>query len=122
MNVRELIQKLLAHSPTAAVHMSEYEQDDGFEIGEIVGDEKVVVLLSGNAIGDHCENALRAEIKRVRKALLEHRWDLHHRSSRPCPTCRESAEALGLKVPNECAKMCWDKEAIEKADKESFDV
>ncbi len=46
------------------------------------------------------------ENRALRKALLEHRADLHQGSSRPCPTCRESAEALGLTdPPSRCAPM-----------------
>jgi len=39
----------------------------------------------------------------LRLALLEHRADLHHYSGRPCPTCRQSAKALGLDAPDSCA-------------------
>lgn len=53
----------------------------------------------------------RAEIEQLKAALLAHRADLHNYSSRPCPTCRQSAEALGIKdkVPYCCAKEVWDK-------------
>lgn len=49
--------------------------------------------------------------KKLKEALFEHRWDLHQRSNRPCPTCRQSAEILRLKVPAECARKEWDKQA-----------
>ncbi len=50
---------------------------------------------------------------RAREALLEHRADLHEGSTRPCPTYRKSAEALGFSgiVPNSCATEGWDKKA-----------
>jgi hypothetical protein len=43
------------------------------------------------------------ENERLRAALIAHRADLHMGSSRPCPTCRESAKVLGIKVPDRCA-------------------
>jgi len=54
----------------------------------------------------------------LRKALLEHRADLHCYSSRPCPTCRQSAEVLGIagKVPDSCAKGIWDEKALKEGE------
>lgn len=52
------------------------------------------------------------EIEELREALLQHREDLHQSSTRPCPTCRKSAKILGLKVPDQCARRRWDKEAL----------
>jgi DNA repair exonuclease SbcCD ATPase subunit len=47
---------------------------------------------------------LEAQLASLRAALEQHRVDLHEYSSRPCPTCRKSAEALGLKgLPDTCA-------------------
>jgi hypothetical protein len=47
------------------------------------------------------------EIAALKGALLAHRADLHQGSSRPCPTCRRSAAALGLtgKVGDCCANV-----------------
>lgn len=64
-----------------------------------------------------CEERLReeqAETARLRAALIEHRSDLHQYSKRPCPTCRQSAEALGItdKVPYSCARERHDKPAL----------
>lgn len=56
--------------------------------------------------------ALLAENHRLRAALLQHRADLHQWSQRPCPTCRHSADVLGLKVPDGCARKEWDEAAI----------
>lgn len=56
---------------------------------------------------------LQFENEELRGALLQHREDLHGASTRPCPTCRRSAKALGLEVPNECAKGEWDRKALE---------
>ncbi len=55
---------------------------------------------------------LEAKNERLEEALLQHRQDLHQGSTRPCPTCRKSAEALGLKVPDQCARERWDKQAL----------
>lgn len=58
---------------------------------------------------------LLAENERLREALLQHRRDLHQYSSRPCPTCRKSAEVLGLKgVPDSCARPESDAAALEE--------
>ncbi len=59
---------------------------------------------------------LQTKNERLKKALLGHRWDLHNGSARPCATCRESAEALDLKVPNRCAKERWDREALKEGE------
>ena len=48
----------------------------------------------------------------LRAALIEHRADLHNRSKRPCPTCRQSAQALGIKVPDTCAYPDTDRAAL----------
>lgn len=61
------------------------------------------------------ENAsLRARMLTLEQALLAHRADLHEGSSRPCPTCRASAKALGIdgKVPDRCSRGEWDQAAI----------
>jgi hypothetical protein len=46
------------------------------------------------------------ENTRLKAALIAHRADLHNFSRRPCPTCQQSAAALGLtgKVPDHCAR------------------
>ena len=46
--------------------------------------------------------ALLAEVAELRAALIEHRRDLHQGSGRPCPTCRQSAKALGKGAPGGC--------------------
>ncbi len=53
---------------------------------------------------------------KLRKALIEHRADLHGWSSRPCPTCRESAEVLGIAgmVPGCCARGDTDRDALNR--------
>jgi len=48
-----------------------------------------------DALAAKCSK-LTAEVAALREALFVHREDLHAYSSRPCPTCRQSAEALGL--------------------------
>jgi hypothetical protein len=48
----------------------------------------------------------------LEQALLAHRADMHEGSNRPCPTCRQSAKALGLKVPDRCARGEDDKAAL----------
>lgn len=55
-----------------------------------------------------------ARIKGLEEALLEHRADLHEYSTRPCPTCRKSAEVLGIvgKVPNTCSRANTDRAAL----------
>ena len=55
---------------------------------------------------------LKCEIEELRGALLQHREDLHNYSKRPCPTCRRSAAALNIKVPDQCARVDWDKQAL----------
>lgn len=57
----------------------------------------------------------KAQAEQLEKALLGHRADLHQYSKRPCPTCRESAIALGIqnKVPNCCAREETDRAALE---------
>lgn len=59
---------------------------------------------------------LEKERDAYRSALLAHRADLHNYSSRPCPTCRKSAESLGIKskVPNSCARGDWDLDALKE--------
>lgn len=46
-------------------------------------------------------------------ALWQHRCDLHRASHRPCPTCRQSAKALGIDglVPYHCAFPKSDEDA-----------
>ena len=53
---------------------------------------------------------------KLRHALIEHRADLHGGSNRPCPTCRESAEALGIAsiVPDQCARKATDRKALDR--------
>jgi hypothetical protein len=58
--------------------------------------------------------AAKQGLERLREALLGHRWDLHHGSKRPCPTCRQSADALGLKVPDQCARRKVDEAALDQ--------
>lgn len=55
---------------------------------------------------------LEAKKEELRGALLQHREDLHGYSKRPCPTCRRSAAALDIKVPDQCARVDWDKQAL----------
>ncbi len=55
-------------------------------------------------------------IEELKRVLLNHRWDLHGRSKRPCQTCRESAEVLGLDVPDQCARIDYDKQALTKGE------
>ena len=45
----------------------------------------------------------------LRRALIEHRRDMHGGSRRPCGTCQESAQALGIRVPDHCAYAEFDK-------------
>ena len=56
---------------------------------------------------DEADNAKLVE------ALFDHRADLHCYSKRPCPTCRNSAEVLGItnKVPYTCAREETDSKA-----------
>ncbi len=56
---------------------------------------------------------LQAREAKLVEALFDHRADLHCYSSRPCPTCRNSAEVLGIadKVPYCCAKEETDNKA-----------
>jgi hypothetical protein len=58
--------------------------------------------------------ALLAEREWLREALIAHRADLHCYSSRGCPTCDQSAAALGIKgkVPRTCAKADADVRAL----------
>lgn len=55
---------------------------------------------------------LQAKNEKLKDVLFQHRWDLHQGSGRPCPTCRQSAEALGLNVPNQCAEERFDRQAL----------
>ena len=59
-------------------------------------------------------NAMKAERDAYRTALIMHRADIHQYSSRPCPTCKHSAEFLGIadKVPNTCALNRHDAPAL----------
>lgn len=61
---------------------------------------------------------LLKDIFALRSALIEHRMDLHCGSSRPCPTCRQSAQALGIKVPDRCAVIELDKKALAETKEE----
>lgn len=54
----------------------------------------------------------KAENTRLRKALIQHRGDLHCGSGRPCGTCKQSAEALGIDVPDRCAQGHIDNKAL----------
>ncbi len=54
--------------------------------------------------------SLLRKIEELKKVLFGHRWDLHCGSNRPCGTCRESARALGLDVPDQCAAERFDKQ------------
>lgn len=61
---------------------------------------------------------LQGELEEMRAALIAHRADLHCWSSRPCPTCRDSAKALGIhgKVPDICARGDTDRAALSPKD------
>ena len=61
---------------------------------------------------------LKADRDRLRAALIEHRADLHGGSSRPCATCRQSAEALGIDglVPGQCSRKDTDRHALNRLD------
>jgi hypothetical protein len=52
------------------------------------------------------KRALEARLEMMISALLAHRHDLHEYSRRACPTCRRSADALGILnlVPDSCAR------------------
>ncbi len=67
-----------------------------------------------NYISDEVIEPLKAKIKELRTVLIAHRADLHQGSSRPCGTCRDSAKALGIIVPDRCAQSHTDKAALEK--------
>ena len=56
---------------------------------------------------------LQADKAKLVEALFDHRADLHCYSRRPCPTCRNSAEVLGItdKVPYCCARQETDDKA-----------
>jgi len=55
----------------------------------------------------------KERVRELEEALYAHRADLHCYSSRPCPTCRNSAEVLGIsdKVPYCCAQEETDSKA-----------
>ncbi len=53
----------------------------------------------------------------LRAALIQHRADLHGASNRPCGTCQQSADALGIDVPGWCARPHLDKAALAKTRK-----
>ena len=57
---------------------------------------------------------LEKALDEARKALIAHRTDLHCGSSRPCETCHQSAKALGINVPDRCAQIKTDREALDK--------
>jgi len=57
-------------------------------------------------------NKLDKRIKELEEALFQHRWDMHYPSDRPCPTCRQSAKALRLKVPDHCARKELDEKSL----------
>jgi len=61
-----------------------------------------------------------AERDKLIEALYQHRADLHCYSSRPCPTCRNSAEVLGIadKVPYCCARVETDSKALAEVKKQ----
>lgn len=58
---------------------------------------------------------LQEWVRELEEALYAHRADLHCYSSRPCPTCRNSAEVLGIadKVPYCCSREETDTKARE---------
>jgi len=62
-------------------------------------------------------NQLQAENERLKAALIQHRADLHCGSGRPCGTCKQSAEALGIDVPDRCAQAHIDKQALKRESK-----
>ena len=70
------------------------------------------LLIFENAISVRGAIAEADKAKLV-EALFDHRADLHCYSSRPCPTCRNSAEVLGIadKVPYCCARQETDDKA-----------
>jgi hypothetical protein len=82
-------------------------------ITELEGDYSKALTRIANT--DDIYAKVKAERDRYREALLRHRSDLHNYSTRPCPTCRNSAEVLGIgdKVPNTCARAHIDKAALE---------
>ncbi len=100
--------------------------EEGSAEYEKAGADRVVDLLALNKQFEDTNKKLQAAllidarrfaeqkkyIKQLEDALLSHRWDLHQGSNRPCPTCRESASALSLKVPDQCARKEWDAEAL----------
>ncbi len=63
-----------------------------------------------------CFNHQQRVIVALRGALLEHRADLHGYSTRPCPTCKRSSEALGIRkeVPFTCAREHTDTLALKR--------
>jgi hypothetical protein len=66
--------------------------------------EGVPEVSPGTAAGGEAES-MRAQIAKLREALISHRADLHGGSTRPCPTCRQSAAALGIRdmIADSCA-------------------
>jgi len=60
----------------------------------------------------------QASIATLTEALVQHRADLHGSSTRPCATCRKSAIALGIKVPDACAERNTDKKALATKEEE----
>ena len=62
--------------------------------------------------------AQEERLRSLVEALIQHRADLHAYSTRPCPTCRRSAEALGIAelVPNACADEREDGKALAAAE------
>jgi len=78
---------------------------------EVAGASREHHDLTKNLVISH--DTLRIKIRTLRRALINHRIDLHNRSNRPCPTCRDSARALGIIVPDMCAHPESDRAALE---------
>lgn len=75
------------------------------------GDVTRTICHVGNAILAKLDGPVR-HAEELRAALIAHRADLHGHSHRPCATCRQSARALRIDVPNHCAHPQSDREAL----------
>lgn len=95
-----------------AVHPGDAQYRSNREVVEAV--EKLVARVA-HLFKDAPGGPSKTESK-LRKALIGHRADLHGGSTRPCSTCRESAEALGIAgmVPAQCARGDTDRNALNR--------
>ena len=71
----------------------------------------------GGTMGMNSSNEVQVlgeKVDQLRAALIAHRLDLHGYSTRPCATCRQSAEALGIEniAPDSCANRLVDLKAF----------